>query len=351
MRKKVSIVLFSLIGMVALSACGEKDNPTNTTPSEIASLNEVVSTRETNNIVEPEVTTKEDVETENVNTDNTQLVDWVIGEDIAVYETPENGWSVSNLPPISVQLPSKDNVVGTVVMEDGNTEYTINVNGIDSPIVICASLIKTSDDNCNHGYHKEFVEYGRYSIDIGNRFEVGFTTTYTTIIDTETEFAIGIDIGLYDENGLLKDLSESDIAVYKELYDMNIEYIKEQVSGWDSNYVAVVTNEGSDSNEVIIDEEWVSGYLDAFYGTYNCTAGYATVEIIPNTNDGNDTLIATDIANNTVYECELVPAGDNYFQAIYNGEVALNVETTGTGLFIDIDLEEYVNLYGEYSKQ
>lgn len=342
MRKKVSIVLFVLMVMVALSACGEKDEPTNTPLNEITSENEVLSTKETNNnIVEPsEVTTKEDTENVDIN-NNTQLVDWVIGEDIAVSERPDSGAFVSNLPTIHFLLPPKDNIVETTILDNGSTKYTISASGIDRPIVIYASIQKGSDDYCSRGYHKETVDNGRYCVDIGNMLDNNYTDTSTTIIDNQTGWAITIVMDV--KNGYEKDVSESDINAYKELYELNIEYIKEQVSGWDANYTAPQSNSEED--------DWVQGYINDFYGIYNNNAGYATVEIIPNTNDGNDTLIATDIANSTTYECELVPAGDNYFQAMYNGEVALNIETTGTGLFIDIDIEEYVNLYGEYSKQ
>lgn len=342
MKKRMSIALVALLALVS-SACGSENNAVNAPISEVASTNEVSPTTE----VETEVKTSvSEPVVETITEGYNDLVDWVIGEDIAVVERPDMNHMVKNLPPISIKLPAKD-FADTVAYDNGDTGYYISVPGTELFVEVGAFITSVSNDHCVGTYHKEYIECGRYTMDIGNHFEYDDTTTYTAIADNEVGMTINILLELSDANHAFSTLSTEDIAAYRDFVTANVEYIKEQVASWDGSYVAPEPTIAESTEEPASED--TDPLVDEDVTIYSKDDGKITIEIIDIFTD-NAKLVANDYLNHDRYECDLVPMADNYYHAIYNGEMIFEVEISLSGLYIDTQYEEYANFYGDYTE-
>lgn len=324
MKKKMSILLVTMLAV--LSACGTKDSVVST------QIDAVAGTKEVESSVNTEIP---ELDSTVVASGYNDLVDWVVGEDLAVIENPTLNYMVANMPPVSVKLPAKE-AADIVICDTGGTKYYISVPGTEVFVCISACIMPVGNDHCVYGFHKEFVEYGRYTIDIGNRFDINFVTTYTAIIDNEAGMSIDIVMELYDVNYTVDTLSDEDIAAYRDFQLANVEYIKQQVSSWDGSYVAPEIT----SDEVVTEDSTL--YLNKDSGT--------TIQLISLFTE-NARIVAEDSINNDRYECELIPVADTYHKAIYNGVEILGIDITLDGLFVDTPYEEYANFYGEYTEE
>lgn len=341
MKKKMNILLTAAITAIMLAACGSNETATNEekTSIEVASTeNQKVEEEPTSTFVEP---------TETLVGWQELYKEWVFDKDIDMSIIDEN--VITQLPELKLMLPCKKDAEEVETYGNG---YIIVIKGTESEVRVSVGLsdgVQTSTETGLAPWY-ERTDYGRYYVDIYmHKNLAGYLTFIIQDFEAEISYIITFSGGNIDYK---KNMDADDAESYATLIYDNIEYIKEQVAGWDGSSAMPAYDSRSANNEVFNSEdEWVQGYIDAFYGTYSCAVGYATIEIVRNPNGGNDTIIAVDTSNNQSYECELVPAGDNYFQAMLSGEVVLHIEPTEKGLFIDTDSEEYSNLYGDYTKE
>lgn len=236
--KKMSVVLIGLMITAVLSACGTKDNK-NT--DEVATATTEVA--EDTKSVEPTKETTEGYKTEVEEIAKKDLVDVVIGNVITVndVETPHREFHLADVPTVHILVPSDDIICTT---EDGDSmhfkQYKVAVPSSDHTIYCRVNLNGPKDCYCG-AKHEEAIEYGRYMLDYN---WCGFA-----IYDAQTDTAIVVGFEAADEH------TEETSDYVAALTDVNIEYVKQQISGWDQEFIP-------DVEENIIDDAELSSASD-----------------------------------------------------------------------------------------
>ncbi len=334
MRKITSVILTIMI-IASLTACR-----TNSANSEAGATQP--TTESTKEAVE---TTAEPAVTETVDVENTEepveavetpvsgpydnLVDWVIGKDIWVYEQPDGKRRVSNLPELKIKLPSKDNLLGVDEYSNEN-DYNIEVPTTDDFVVASASL-KWADntDLCfAEQLHKEFTTYGKYT------FDWGYANNIANIAigcpDTDTSILITLSIYKKDATDNRKPTSDEAKAEFEKFVNTNVEYVREQVQAWDQNYVptgelssatlSVVNNETTEEKELIVPENTVEPSeedVNSFFRTYNQVDGSCTYTFVQGDTWEDTTITASDGSNSYEFDMEVLGEGT---YGVYSGD-------------------------------
>ncbi len=335
MRKMMSVILTIMI-IASLTACGT--NPANSEAGATQS-----TTQSTKEAVE---TTAEPAVTETVDTENTEepaeavdapitgpydnLVDWVIGKDIWVYE---NKRLVSNLPELAIKLPSSDNLISVDEFPSEN-DYNIEIPTTDD-FVVASALLEWADntDLCfAEQLHKEFTTYGKYTFDWG--YANNIANIAVGCPDTDTSILITLSIYKKDETDNRKPTSDEAKAEFEKFVNTNVEYVREQVQSWDQNYIpsgemSKLNNPPVDENtadlnandEVVYSQEtteqWIEDYNNSFYRQYKQADGVCSFTIVRGEN-GNDTLTANDGTNS--YEFTMKVLGEGTY-GVYSNDI------------------------------
>lgn len=321
--KKLS-VLIAMLMIAALAACGNTEDIKNT--AEVSSRDMVTEM--------PTETTEVKPAAEPVSTNSTK--EWVVGTDIQVVENPEINRTVGSFPKVSFILPEK--LVDTIVCDNGGLLYYVEMPDTGATIEFSVVLnIWNEDDCCSYPYHKEFIEYGRYMVDIGDIFDYEEDSSIISIVDLEKEITVELRMSIYTNIGeiqVTEDMSEQ----FKELTEENREHIKSLVSSWDENFVVpntASTEASSESTESV---------------TYTRVGGEETVEII-GLGTENARLIANDWVNNCTFDCSLVNAGENYYLAIDGeGTELMQITFYPDHIFVNTPFDGLANLYGDFAE-
>lgn len=243
MRKnnKKILAITILIACMLLTACGKSEQQTtaeiDTNPVTEDTFIEEETAGEANEI---KIETKDDAPTN----DSIGTVDVIVGGDVISvndFTTPNREFHLAALPEIHILVPS-DNI--TCTTEEGDSmhfrQYEIEVLNSEHSVFCRVNLNGQKDCYCGAG-HEETVEFGIYTLD--------YNWCQLAIYNEATDTAIVIGFEAADEH-----TSETSDYVAA-LTDANIEYIKEQVSSWDQNFVPDVA-------ENTIDDADVSGTSD-----------------------------------------------------------------------------------------
>ena len=234
MRKnnKKSLTLAILTAcMLLLGACGKSEQQATAEVDNNEVSKETAAIVEDTKSVEP---TKETTEVEKIS--KKDLVDVVVGGDVISvndFTTPNREFHLSMLPEIHILIPA-GNVVCTE--EEGDQmhlrQYEITVPGTDGGTINCkVNLNGQKDCYCGPG-HEENVEFGRYTLDYNWR--------QFAIYDESTDTAIVIGFNTTNEN--MTDYIYS-------IADINIEYIKQQMTEWPQEFIPDVAEINIDDAE------------------------------------------------------------------------------------------------------
>lgn len=335
MKKKIIVAIFATC-MLA-TACGKAEVQTQAEVEETETMQESKTT---------EISQSETVQTK-LETDSTwDTKEVLVGIDIVSKEFDKANHNL--MPEIYVNMP--------LLCEPTNIENGIyNFNNIIDNTAI--GVFNFSTQYCLE--QEEATGFGRDNVESTKE-------EYNRYILTTTGTKYGIEINIYDTQTtctliirMSYNINNSDIDErdeYLKLVEDNLTLIKKQVSEWPQDFVASdepLETTTTDEQAVEIDlsqDEWVQNYIDAFYTTYYGECG--KLELIYVDGNGNDKVIATDTDNNLTWECQLIPIGDDAWQAVYNGEAifdfAINMDGT---LDVDTPFEEYAAIYGTFTKQ
>lgn len=365
MRKKLLLVVLT-ISILVLSACGNTAQPTmaedNTNPSTEDTTEtepQEAETAEPAEPEEPEAPTETVVATDSY--DNLQ--DWVIGTDISVEEMPDSPRRVSNLPPLAIKLPEKDNLLETI--DCGSAwKYCISIPETDNCVsVYCELYWAKNECLClSDSLHKELTNYGKYSFDYGY-----YGRTANIIVgcpDVDTSIFISLDI--WKNDGEVVENTE-DIAEFGKFVDENVEYIREQVEAWDQSYEPTgelsatisedtgdtenteFADEYIDENGVVYNQEttdqWIQDNINSFYRTFSQDGGSCTYTVVAGEN-GFDTITASDGTN--TYEFNMDNFGEGAYAAISDGNTAFEIYETEEGREVHAVDEKFLPFEGIY---
>lgn len=347
MRKKLLLVALT-VSTLLLSACGKTAQQT------MAEDNANPSTEDTTETEPQEAETAEPAAPEEPEEPATtveatdpygNMEDWVIGTDIAVEEMPDSTRRVSNLPPLAIKLPAKENLLETV--DCGSAwKYNVALPGTDNYISVYSELY-WAEGEClclAESIHKELSSYGKYTFDYGY-----FKRTANVIVgcpDADTSIFISFDI-VGRDNPIIED--ETDIAAYGEFINENVEYIRKQVEGWDQSYeptgeLSATVSEDTENTEntefadeyiengVVFNQEttdqWIQDCYDSFYRTFSQNNGNCTFTVVAGEN-GSDTITASDGTN--TYEFIMDNFGEGAYAAVSDGNTAFEIYETDEG--------------------
>lgn len=334
MKRKTSITLIFLMITAVLSACGTKDKRPDeaaTTTKLVEDTEDVRPVEDTNIIEVPETPdVEEDVKEPDI--DNLyEVVDVVVGGDVITVNdvvTKNREFHLAMLPEIHILVPSDDIVCTT---EDGDSmhfkQYEITVPGNNHKVYCRVNLNGPKDCYCG-AKHEETIDFGRYTLDYNWR--------QFAVYDKETDTAIVVGFGAVDEH------TEETTELVSHITDMNIEYIKQQITGWDQNFEPDATEAEKNINEEIYKE------INPDLGTQVYVSDTGNRVEIKNFLSENTTMHAIDVIGYT-YDFEMKPEGDTLYFAMDGDKQALYVDIANGKMTIDTDYEEYCNLYGEYT--
>lgn len=340
MKKKIIVAIFATC-MLATSACGTKAVPTQ---AEVART----ETSQENQTVE--IAKSEAEPTKEIETDSTwDTKEVIVAKDITADEFDKANHNM--MPSLSVNLPVQCEPITGEYAVPGDYMLEIPLGGSDVAQFKFAARYRlnkeTALDYGKENYESTIDEYGRYILTTaGTQYGVN-----VNIYDKETACALNINMS-YTIYGDSPDERDD----YLNYVENNISFIKEQVAEWSQDFTASnepleTANTDNQTSEIDLSkDEWVQNYIDAFYTTYYGECG--KLELIYVDGNGNDKVIATDTDNNLTWECQLLPLGDDAWQAVYNGEAIFDfaINTDGT-LDVDTPFEEYAAIYGTFTKQ
>ena len=322
MKRKISIILFSLMTTAAMSACGTKD------------------VENTENVVTV------------ANTETTNAADDMVVVDSSVAEktTEETKETEGNESISEGESVPWDNM-SPVNLRDfpAGIKGSVNENDVFFPDILFPSEYTATDGICRARLNDKdynayaYVEtHSRTIADGGGLYfeQVGDFIIYTKDIvknieikDTAHDYLIHISIEIWGADSEFMD----------EYLLKNCEYIKEQLSGWDQNFTTdVVDIEDTNINEEIYAE------INPDLGTQVYMSADGSRIEIENFLSENTTIHAVDAVGYT-YDLSLIPVADTFYHAMDGDTVALYVDIADGKMTVDTDYEYYCNLYGEYT--
>lgn len=233
MKRKMSILLAAVITTSMLSSCGAKDKRAVEVFDDVTDTAEVEIQEKTIETNIAEKNEERPKETEDAAVGIIANTDVILGSDVMPVNNAKLGGGrmvyVSNMPEIHIMIPSSD--IRELQSDDNKKRYLISIPGSNLFIKVNTYIDGAIDGLKNAtGFSDEYVEYGRYMVD--------YTWCMICVADVETETAFWIDFELCDENGkYAKNRTEEEDQFAHTIGPVNIEYIKEQVSSWDQEFV------------------------------------------------------------------------------------------------------------------
>lgn len=339
MKRKKNFVLACLMMIVILSACGTKrevettSTAVNDTTQAVETEEEVETTSTAVNDKTQAVETEEEVEVEE--TEETVadggMVDVVIGKDIKVKDGSIHDVPVSYTTfPEMHMLMLSDSMVESEDTEKRNRQnYAVYCPEIDADLYFSIYLNGDLDEYCA-ARHEETVSYGRYLID--------YNWCQIAIKDTESKLAI-VMYFYYDA----KNAADAREPIEKWV-DANIEYLKEQISGWDEGFVNTPAEDVSESTE----EPIYSDFEDIGPLRFVHDNGYAEITVNHFVGPGDLNITASDNEGNE-YAFPLEVAGESYYLAMDGDVVALHLTIEDGKINCYTEDMKYANLSGDYT--
>lgn len=331
MKRKKNFVLACLMMIVILSACCTKREVENTNA---VAKEEVETTSTAVNDKAQEVETEEKVEVEETEeaVADGGMVDVVIGKDIKVKDGHIHDVPVSytTFPEIHLLMPS-DSMVEAEYSGGGTNQkkYVVYCPEIDTDLYFHIYLEGDLDEYCA-ARHEETVSYGRYLID--------YNWCQIAIKDTESKLAIVMYF--YCE---ARDAADAHEPIEK-WADANIEYLKEQISGWDEDFVGTPAEAVSESTE----EPIYSNFEDIGPLRFVHDDGYAEITVNHFVGPGDLNITASDNEGNE-YAFPLEVSGESYYLAMDGDVVALHLTIEDGKINCYTEDMKYANLSGDYT--
>lgn len=346
MNNKKTSVLTILTACMLLAACGKTEQQTTAEidTNEVAAVTaEVV---EDTKSAEPTKETTEGYKTKAEKIAKNDLVDVAVGNDVITVndvKTPHREFHLADVPTVHILVPSDDIICTT---EEGDSmhfrQYRIAVPDSENAIY-CRVNLNGPDDCYCAVRHEEAIEYGRYMLD--------YNWCQIAIYDAQTDTAIVVMFGAADEH---TDETSDYVA---SLTDANIEYIKQQVSAWNQDFIPNV-------EENVIDDADVSGASD--------NDGLLECDIIPcgfYDLDGNKYVMISTYDDDDSGECMLMFGrydgadspfdyydlenvdGGNTYSATNWDKVSVTVTFSDGGMDLSEGTEELEEYNGHYTLQ
>lgn len=331
MKRKKNFVLACLMMMIViLSACGTKREAENTnavTEEEVETASTAVNDKAQAVETEEEVEVEE---TEEAVADG-GMVDVVIGKDIKVKDATFHDEPVSyTLFPEMHMFMFSDSIVESENTDEKDLQkYVVYCPEIDTDLYFSIYLSGDLDEYCA-AKHEETVSYGRYLIDYN----------WCQIAIKDTEAPMAIVMYFYCE---ARDAADAHEPIEK-LVDANIEYLKEQISGWDEDFVGTPAEEASESTE----EPIYSDFEDIGPLRFVHDDGYAEITVNHFVGPGDLNITASDNEGNE-YAFPLEVAGESYYLAMDGDVVALHLTIEDGKINCYTEDMKYANLSGDYT--
>lgn len=318
MKRKMIFVCLFVLTMV--TACGK-----NTDDTDVADVDAVVTEEAPEKDVDTtDVDTKEEpVDTLPISSD----MDIVLGsEDMPVndFNNETYDYKLSSFPEVHIKLP-KGTITDTNAKDltCNGIKYAVAFDGCNAPILVDVTLKCLEDCHCG-AKHEERISYGQ--------FEVDHNWRQIAIDNMTDETALIIAFSMHG------DYTDEDYQMMKDYARLNIEYVKEQVAGWDQNFVSEDTKE-SDTDEDAPAEVTTTKYIGE---------EVENVIEIDNIDTDDAYLRAVDSVGYT-YEFPVVHFGGMEYHAMDGDTVALQLYISNSNLMCNTEFEDYCNLYGAYT--
>lgn len=307
--------------MMVLTACGAEDKKTEEVSVNIESEAAEDSRKDAED--------KEEVEVSgNLKAD---MTDFVLGEDILFNK--KSSFSFEIFPETHILLPSDD---VTEITKEGSSEYKrfyeITLKG-GQKILLTTEVSGHKEDHCGVK-HIDRLELGNYAIDYS------WCSVAVEDYKNNTAFSLLFSYVEYEDN---RDYASEFKEFITDLTKENVDYLEEQVSEWDDDFVPPATEDAAatevpdESAEEVVNTQ---KYVDVHNSTI----------IIEYFSDEKAALTAED-ASGYDYALELNHIDGDVWQAVdpeKPDEIALTITFVANGLSCDTEYDYYSNLYGDY---